>query len=513
MKLIPPTDPNTTPVNPDFTFVVPDFHYASLNKFAESRPVRLLATDELDQIDETAEKIQNTHNQLQLDMVHRVEESYDRAKQVLMSLLDKFYEPINDLIANHSKYHKFESLIRDFQDRKSDFELDENDQNHFGVVKSLRNLFLVEHQKFFQRLICVETLSEHLTELEAGVSDFTADLGRFESIELFNKRIKTHCVDDQLLTQARHFARISLVGSDEAKSVWDDHSGMAQLRQKVLETPPSVSEKTSGHQESLGKRVQRFLNHQRDHEDYAEAHCFAWNQGLLLCRHSQVYSRLSQAEGEIVLENYQEVLTRYAEKTKKSKRKSDYKKSQKKKLLAQKRALSAKTYTRFDLFDLSRGPDPRKLLEFRLHLFKEQVLVSSSDRYVAFLMSRGKNWLICEFTSNFGLIRSVTFESLGSKTILDMLFVDSPGGEKMVFVDELRRLNVFDLTRKRIEFELTDVAVSSVEYIDRSNVLLLTNTADIGIFSLATVALTSLIRFDSLEPSKSPMLESNSHIE
>lgn len=142
----------------------------------------------------------------------------------------------------------------------------------------------------------------------------------------------------------------------------------------------------------------------------------------------------------------------------------------------------------FRLLDILGKSSDRNLLEFRLKNYNRKLLVSPSDKFIAFQMARQQNWLVCEFGDRFETVRAIPWNKFDRKYISSLIFVDHPDGEKLVFTADDTRLVVFDLTKQRIEFRLEAEKIRGLHYLNREHAFLVQKNMKMGLLWLGPFA-------------------------
>ena len=121
--------------------------------------------------------------------------------------------------------------------------------------------------------------------------------------------------------------------------------------------------------------------------------------------------------------------------------------------------------------------------------------ISPDDRYIGILDDPNRPRFYLYELSAMGPLAALRISYTDRFGISRFVFVDSPAGAKLVFVDAQNRLGVIGLEVCALEFLMAHSArVKAVFYVDQSSVLVYTKNAEFGLFCLASLSITGLVR-------------------
>ena len=204
-----------------------------------------LSMDELDQIDEITEKLILGLETNKTQMTTKLQKTKEKIKDMLVDFLDYFFDQVEDLKDNHSKYSKFENLVSVFQDSKSDYEIEQSESNSRKLLSSIRALFNTGTSCTFSCLIDADNFDLKLEEVEKMFQK-TVKLMKFGDVShVFTEFMNQNKINEQTLFESLSsypFDDISKVSHPQFEI--ENHPFLLEIKTKILNTAPKeVDEK------------------------------------------------------------------------------------------------------------------------------------------------------------------------------------------------------------------------------------------------------------------------------
>ena len=436
--------------------------YISQVRASAKLPMRIPVPFSLNEL-ETVEGIADTLLEKLADrkrlMLTQVDDYRDQIKSTFLAKVDQVTDRLRQLVTDCSKWTFFEQLIYDFFSKKNDFELEQSLDRLQRVSDSVCNLLYVEHYTLFDKFLDQDSLRVQLDHILRLFDESAKKTAGKVSFDKFQQNMEYNINQTYQSTEI-----ININGSEflnqkttsDSASVWDGLTQANKIRNKIQETWEMSKQ---GQLEGQDRAVMEFFTGLRDakmKQKYKAATPLVSNPQLVLFQANDCNWSWNACT---FLKNYND----------------EHEDSQ---IFD---PINSKQTTHFRLMDVLKKGKEGNLLEFRLKNYNQKLLVSASDRYIAFEMTRKRNWLVCEFTSDFKMIQAIPWKKFDQKFIFKLIFVDHSEGEKLVYIDQNMRLVVFNLAEQQIEFKLENYRIKSLFYLDQEHVFLVEKNIIMGL--------------------------------
>lgn len=461
-----------------------EIEYSSMNFISKNKSREFPFTlEELESFDDLIERILQKVNEQKQLLTKKINGSYEKIKQKFIVLLDSVYDKLYDLANNHSKYSVFDSFISNFQDVKSEFELNDNLQKRAELITSIENLYLLENSSKFKSQIDKENIRNLLITAEKKF-----DFLHFKEIKLQDSKFKN------LLNSLKH-------DYEEIKSSLDYLRLEKTFSYKLSPSKLYTNKINSSNFTPIKINKQKtqndsFISIESDYSDEKDTEKMNLKDNCFLMGNSDA----------------RQILKKLIEQRQYLRKKSDLSRYQVLKILNQKLNLTApnnhkcyllgnklvmfesvqtideldektgnlksltslslqKVYNLTNLKDLS-------LKSFYGHI--SECYISPSKNYIGINRSNAYSSLVYSIKEE----KLLEIESLKPYKMAQVAFVDYLDGEKLVFISKNNYLNVFDLNREKICSKNKIENLKSFHYVDSEHILYLTKDFEIGIYSL-----------------------------
>lgn len=128
--------------------------------------------------------------------------------------------------------------------------------------------------------------------------------------------------------------------------------------------------------------------------------------------------------------------------------------------------------------------------------------MSPCNHFVAIRTKEDKNTRLYQFCGS-GSNRLFQVGWLSQVSIQDFVFIDASETTKLACADTHGSLRVYDLATGELEFTTGgQLQAKSLVYVDQAHVLMRTARDELGLFSLESLSLTSLVRLAGIEASR-----------
>ena len=439
--------------------ITPQIPYSTQIRQDAQSPRELTATD-LDEIDDALEQIVSRNQDPKHSMLAAINQTYDQVKQDLVSALDGIFKSVYQLAEDSSKYIVFENLVSEFQDLKSEFELQPSPAGQSRMLESLRRVVSVEDLPAFDTLADADSLKP---VLEAFAKAFSKNRIKARMHSLYDSEV-SHIVQAKLASTDTISESLNL----QKQQIVFAHDAGESTRARFVTDPVLVKLKSdlqpSSSQDAqirgLRQEMCKFLNDMRAADPYTAMYTLSRKQHLALCVKPVV-----EPVGERLLER----MRRYHYPSR-----------------FRHKAESV------DLVDLCAGLGPESVCSVQFEGHLRHLVLSGSERYFAVERKECKT-LFYEISGDCRAMTPLIELNERLVPIWKFVFVDSRPSERMVHVSAFGRLFVYDLAAQSREISLA-AGVKSVHYIDSQNVLVLTHNNCLGVFSVELRRITSLVQ-------------------
>ena len=441
------------------------YDYSSLKKTQKkpkAKPKIPLTSHDLDTIDDVANQVLSETAESKLHLLRLLEESYERVKEGFVRNLDRATDLLREVITKSSKYAFLEAFVSDFYDKQSELELNESPETLETVCDHLQKLFNLDDFMFYRKLVDVGSLPKLLDRFEKLFVESAKDYPESENYRTFEIMLGEFTIQD---TSIGTYFEIGQMQSDAidsasgAKSIWDKHPQILNLRLKLSGPRAPGVESDLKNPDCLSMRIFQALWDSESKGKYYFATPMVKNKGTFL-----FFKKFNR--NEVNPDDYTSIVNYRGTKRETACDPSD----------------ELEGFSFFEVVNIFEPHWP--LVRFKVRFAQNDVLISPSDDFIAFLMEAQNNWVVCRIQPNTKSIEQISLDKFKGKFVQNMTFVDYPKREKLVFVDEGFDLVVFDLLEQKIEFELAGVGVRSVHYLGPNSIFLVAENLDMGIFSL-----------------------------
>ena len=390
-------------------------------------------------------------------------------------------------------------MIRHFQDAKSDYELEEGPETRAELCSAIQCLLCFEKVQARFQFENIDTLDKRISPIDSSFESFSSRLKtEFESkIEELQQSMEYKLVDEkQFLSVLKRDSTLTrdhtLLGAETRSELAAFFVPLKMFRKKLLRSLSPVSE------ESGIMRNPRWL----DGVDYLfrfQDYPRTIERCHFMKRHSWcIFEKFNSKTTVLKLTNLE----------------SHFYLSPKKKLISMRDPVP-RLHSAFQTLaemtaNLGETSDQGRLTQFdpnELNGVIDKLVVSPSDNYVGVKLTKDQNY--CLYSTGTGSIeknKSLTrLDFIGDLDIRDFCFVDSPGSEKIVFVNGHRTLHVVDLGQSQLEFRSDgSLGFLSVYYVDPENVLVLTVEFEFAMLSLGSKSLSDRVSLEANFTEASP---------
>ena len=449
--------------------------YASLKSSCEDLQSKLLVSFgpyELDEIEAVAQKVLDQTTELKLQLLKQFEKCYETVKNGFLDELERVSESVREMINRGSKWAVYEKMIFEFFDKKSDFEVDDTPANQYTLRHYLETLLSLESFLFFEELVDAHSLGAILTEFKGVFQKSAGNYSDAQKLKKLRSTIKAHSVGEQDFKTSLELGQFQLNLTDQRiqfESLWDAHPEIRKIKHRFTIKLPHLRTKQFYllNPDSVSATLHRFLGDPEMSRKYRQVTPMARQSHLFVCcraRESSPESASLFAVPQSERESQPQTREEKAE---------------------------PKPSAIFDLVNIFYRKQP--LLTFRVGGHDGRCVVSASDSFLAFFIEAIGNWVVFEVQPEYSSIQVIPRDAFQQKAVVDLVFVDWPQAEKLVFIDDKRFVVVFDLLSKRVDFEVKQARVKSLHYLDRISVLLVRQNLQMGIFSLVDHTVTNWV--------------------
>ena len=449
---------------------------SNLKYSANTRPLRQNAErlqlpfspEELDSLDDAIEQIVSQNQSAKASIKSKIAAAYESLKRRFVRVLDNVFDDIQDFGECDSEYAKFELMCGDFQDKKSDYEMDASAQAQSALHRSLVNLLCFDKARGLFGFVTVESIEKTLgayTEVfgkwfkELEEDDYSETFRSLEQ-QLNSARVN----DDDFL---RHFnAEPSSLRLQEARASDSQQQSKAcftarldEYRLKLMQCAPGGGQESGDDallpDKDFPRILEQFSKNSTNGRRKKSINCYILNRKphILLFESGQTdsdeTSRLFAADARSVDVSAEPVLD-----------------------------------LGYKISSLSISPD---------------------DGYIGIMDDSDDAGFYLYGLSALGRVEAQRVSYTDQFDVSRFVFVDSPEGTKLVFVDARGQLGVIDLEACALDFLMAhSLKIQSLFYVDASSVLVFTEKDEFGLFCLDSLSITGLVRFTAQQFEETP---------
>lgn len=463
-----------------------------------------------------------------------IQASYEGIKGRFLGLLDSVYQEIYELVEEHSKYVKYGRVVRKYRESRETFKTENKKKTRDDLMSSVKNLFDFESLFRFPDLVDCKSIRAILRKSEEMFEDmileskeelpeypgfhsfleskYEEDFKIFEMLRLANPILSTRRKKEQENLVESILLEVQKAGTEEKpkpkpkKAKAKLYQSKGKLKAKGKAKPKKKITKLKS---SMVKTKKKLLSSSQIASEPEEVDSDFFRSQLALSevlgevnKHFSVGSQIKDEVEETLISKdlLNDILTR----------KIEYKGNEisncyplKNNLIlfesvapGQLDTLESVTSpdqkgfcTTLDLVQIIEGSKIKNLSSTKFNGKILNLTLSPSREYVGIEREEGlSSLLFCLSKMNFyAIVKLKKFQPR------KLVFIDSPKGEKLVFLTSGGVLHVFDLKYATAEFVLEDQQFRSIHYIDYENILVVSTGFLFGVFSFKTKQIANLI--------------------
>jgi hypothetical protein len=428
----------------------------------------ILTNEELELLDDATDIFISKNDEQQSELLSALEESKEKIKQRFLRVLDGAYDKTRSVILENSKYEIKNQFISKFHDCKGNYEHENLKENNEAMINSIKQMFLLEHTEFYKGLLDNENITNYLRKLEEFFSYYSDDtINQMKKFKELDRILKSKEVSKYEIDKIFDFFPASkLKKLTSSKSKNDEINKITQEKKQCFFGDSKF--------DKIINKVLQLKKIKKTNETKSKKILKTYKDIFKNIKCEKIYLVPNDKNLAIIL-NFIKINNNTG---------------------------CAPFYDDFEykteiiLMDISDPKKPQELSKVRVEDLVFYITFSISGNYF-FVKKKSILQSDLLFSVNKTLKKIETLPiNIPTKNIQSFLFMEIDSKEKILFSTNDNKLIYYDLETSTFECQLLEIMLNHLVYINENNFLFFTDNFEMGIFSIKTRAISSMVNFE-----------------